>query len=943
MENLADLDEIIGEIDQETLEIHDISLNEHTFDDVLFTDYFTEVENVLNQTCNHTHDGELSLKNFVTLFFGPDSHWMIEMKKVISIGLHGMKKDQLGMNEVYAFLEFVGLLHIYNESASNLVKNRDYYSQPIMNYDRFSTILRSFGYVQQSLEGQEWHTLYTPKTNFKRAVSLFSQMCSEIGSTPKTSYCVDDDKIGHHSSNLEVSEGLSFIYHQGSVPGPVNHLVNSEQTSFILAVQPHYVRMTNEDCVKELFQHIPETDGFVFLDKGYTTRGILDFFATRKMKIIGTLANNRGLAYSFTKQQGVSNLRILSLDGPAMALFSRVSLPNAPLPLYEMAFRNGYSNGGVLMLTNDENFGSASWTYETAAKPNSPEPDPFFFTTNPTIDGSILHLTLKKGGCEWFILRRFRFTSLVSSSILHYLSFHQRMPQPRPTFNAQQLEIYKNLFQLLGTELTNMSGQRIDKAEALKLCNKYSIQSNQRIEEMRAILNLGVGECHRSAIYSIMINKWFLQPKTQDYDKALNKIEPIALNHFISTVKSLKYADVAVELMFYSVGLVSNQSMFYLASTCSGILVEDEELSLVVVIPSSVTENVLNLRGKPFHELLVENEYEEFHLAVPSSEIRARVLHDCSTFGLRSVFCVEATESKIQRILQVTFSEEHLERYRTFIKLLYKKFLQWLYLPVPAIPHDLEFNGVDQETFMHYFALSKALERKILEAHHPFQPIRALKPALIQLWNRGKGRVDETTRYLSDIKESVLSHFTSEFLPWHRLILYSIVNIYHLLRLSLIKQHREQFENKSISFIKKSISDRITFKQFLKVLRKTLIDIFNNGQAVVPVIPNILAQPVSTSTSSLASSLLKKRALETIVFPEPGAYRQVKVNFFNSCEMIAIRKDPDFTHELVKTQSKGHCIICHARSYYNCKSCQAFLCLNSNCSNVFHLGEKLPV
>lgn len=928
-------------IREEANDLNNIQLTEHFFDIYFKNNYFFEIENVLSNVVQHTGNKTITFEDLVNLYFGENSHWIVDIKILLTQGLARNGSSPLQHDEIFQFLQFLLLLHLYKVSASKLVERKSFYRQPLMSYHRFTEFVHALGVDPVPDDSEHWNEAFMPNAGFSKAVQSFSDLSTSISCTKYTSLCVDDYKLPHHSKSSEKQTGLASIYHQGSQSGPVIHLANSEATNLILSVCPQLIGQTSEDCVRSLFSVVPDfCSGTVFFDKGYTSKAIIEFFLSKEMNIVGTLASNRGLHYSFTKATNNSHQQKVSLDGPSEAFFSNYKFANSQHIMHEMAYRNGFENGGVLMITTDKTLGPQSWSYEKSSSKFSP---PRFFKDyrDPTVSDTIFHLTFHPGGTEWFVLRKFRFTSLTSSALLHYFSFHNSGLDS--LFNATELDIISEISEFLGTNFSKPES-KVGKPEAIKICAKYSISNTGRIDDIRKVFRLGFGEFNEAEVYDLLLKSWFLSPSGTAYGKQEQYAIAQAFDSFLDVLVEKKYnGEIPVSLDIFSVGLVSKMNKVYHATSCSGIVAEAPDTLRLLDIQFAkdpISSERLEEEFGFYYEFDCKNTKESleiFHQLIPSSESRTRLLHHCSTYGLTSIFYVECTSTKILRIVEIVFPDKICENYALFVDILYFHYLSWMYDPQFSIPPAIQWTVIDKSTFFQYFYLTKALVSKILEDKSPLPKLSSLKPSLISLWNHGKGRVDETTRNLSNIKESILSNFSPLFTLYHYLFLFAIHNIFHLYKAKLIYENRNLYENRSISSIRKSISNKITFEDFITEFIEFICNYFAVGSR-----NNLLHTPVANTNSKYISPL-ESKGLEEIEFLPEGAHHKEKVEFYSKPLLVNVRLNEKLDHSRVTMKKRARCVICTNPTKDYCKTCKAYICAGNNtCSDEFHKNAQLP-
>lgn len=208
------------------------------------------MEQVYNRINFHSQRDNLPLESLLLIYFGDSCHWITEFKKVIDFGLKGLKLQQIGHSEFYAFLEYLLLVHIYKLSPTNLNESDEHlFRTPLMTYQLFRDIVRSVEFKPEEQNPSQLVPAVSPNLSFMTAVKYFNDLSTNIGSTSITSFCVDGDKLSDRSPKLEDEMGLASVFLKGSQPGPVIHLVNSQLTNFILAICPQLVaNSTLEIC-----------------------------------------------------------------------------------------------------------------------------------------------------------------------------------------------------------------------------------------------------------------------------------------------------------------------------------------------------------------------------------------------------------------------------------------------------------------------------------------------------------------------------------------------------------------------------------------------------------------------------------------------------------------------------------------------------------------------
>jgi hypothetical protein len=224
-------------------------------------------------------------------------------------------------------------------------------------------------------------------------------------------------------------------------------------------------------------------------------------------------------------------------------------------------------------------------------------------------------------------------------------------------------------------------------------------------------------------------------------------------------------------------------------------------------------------------------------------------LHHATATNLDEVFFVIANECRPIYSVRISFMAEHRSTFLAILFGIYDKSLSWAYShawerdnPTDYIPMFREdviskpSYHIDRDTVVYQYALWKNLLRASRDAGMPLPVAKRIVPAIVAFWNKGKGRIDEMSRYLKE-----LHWYLAQELPRQALIIREIKKV--SVNAFLLKKHcfnslpKTWFQGKSFSAIRKKLAQHGgTLSDFVLELARTY-KIISPMPGVLPTSP----------------------------------------------------------------------------------------------------------
>lgn len=172
-------------------------------------------------------------------FFGDSSQWMHELRKRIRIGLDFLRKEILGDNEIYCFLEYLVAQHVYDASPQRLDENfSDVFTHRIMEFDRYMTICHSLCTDPQFAQSGNSYRFVAPGDKIVCLQSGFSKLSTQLQALAfnrgTTNIVLDDHKIHNRGTDAQ-GLGISTSYQRNGQRGPTLYMSTSKYTDILLS------------------------------------------------------------------------------------------------------------------------------------------------------------------------------------------------------------------------------------------------------------------------------------------------------------------------------------------------------------------------------------------------------------------------------------------------------------------------------------------------------------------------------------------------------------------------------------------------------------------------------------------------------------------------------------------------------------------------------------
>lgn len=155
---------------------------------------------------------------------------------------------------------------------------------------------------------------------------------------------------------------------------------------------------------------------------------------------------------------------------------------------------------------------------------------------------------------------------------------------------------------------------------------------------------------------------------------------------------------------------------------------------------------------------------ETFHEYVYKPEYRTETLHEATTANLDYILFVVADECRVVYSTLIHFPSNKRRVYLGILEGIYDRTLSWAYTlawesndPTTHIPKfrrqmvSSSSYPVGRDCLCFTFIMWKILREMVDYTQLPLPRARFIVPLIVSRWNVGKGRIDEMTRYLSEM------------------------------------------------------------------------------------------------------------------------------------------------------------------------------------------------
>jgi hypothetical protein len=469
-------------------------------------------------------------------------------------------------------------------------------------------------------------------------------------------------------------------------------------------------------------------------------------------------------------------------------------------------------------------------------------------------------------------------------------------------------------------------------------------------------------------------------PPLKDKDKTPHKIGSLNEQSVRNSLGTL-LAEFGCEIIcLWECGLISRVDKLWLATSLDGWLVYVDRFHNTNVEEHAGLE-IKTPTGKEWRELVKTHQSqfgsyvrcecgdEEFKLLVYKSDYRTQVLHHAMATNLEKVFFVVANENTPIYSVLISFSTEQRQTFLGILMGIYDSGLSWAYNdawknddPTYHIPYFREevisrsSYHIDQDTVVFQYVLWKVLLKATIDAEMPLPVAKRIVPAIVAFWNKGKGRIDEMSRYLKE-----MHWYLAQESPRQALVIREIKKA--AVNALLLKRHcwnqipNTWFHGKSFSEIRKKLTQNEgTLSDFILELAMTY-------KILSPMPGHVPTSPLKRKQSSegqlghakrtcLAQRFehekeasLQQREAETYC---ANVTRNKLKKFMEEPVLNSIRLNRSLNHCMVSAGAGARCILCssgrngfHA-TFFFCKTCKVRLCTltrdghESTCADRFH-------
>ena len=308
--------------------------------------------------------------------------------------------------------------------------------------------------------------------------------------------------------------------------------------------------------------------------------------------------------------------------------------------------------------------------------------------------------------------------------------------------------------------------------------------------------------------------------------------------------------------------------------------------------------------------------------AIDNSEYRVQILHHAAASELNSVLYIDATATKITRIVIVLFKSRKKNRYADLLLKIKDKYMKWIYDQLTPPEFSSEVLGFcrDNHTLRTTLALWKAAYKLYIDGdclHLPFG--KHISEGLLNAWNYCKGGVDVLTRLKSN-NSAAFQHLGVEGRLWDLLVTQTIVTIATIYKWTLVEGNLGNCETTDQL---KSHFNKISVKQLL-------INI---------------AKEFRCRTEKLKDSIVENEVQKNL---DSGAnVKKWSQKMFSSTDGKKILAESN--HLFGTTKSCGQCSVCSQQTAYYCKVCNTRLCVMKHgrstdcCYEYFHDLHQLKL
>jgi hypothetical protein len=245
-------------------------------------------------------------------------------------------------------------------------------------------------------------------------------------------------------------------------------------------------------------------------------------------------------------------------------------------------------------------------------------------------------------------------------------------------------------------------------------------------------------------------------------------------------------------------GLIERRNDIFLATSVDGLMLMAANLPGDATTIAAVIEiktrtgvealihaNTLSVTfGKTAQCSIADASYCEL---IPTIGERWQLLHHAAVIGVKYVYYVEASHSKIIRVVRVMIASTLRSKYRKALRFIKQNYLKWIPYdhtppdPIPEFPEEMFFGRCpDLHTLLQSLSLFTAIRQLFHFTGKALPCCKSLHSFIVATWNLMKTPIDTTSQELMYIHPAALRHRTSELVLWERLLMITWLGIHQL-------------------------------------------------------------------------------------------------------------------------------------------------------------------
>lgn len=924
----------------------------------------------------HTMD---KIKPSLLLNCWMDSMILALMKNHINNNLGG---DPVSNSDITAFIRVELMLSFYKVSPQ-LYFDIDFRHQfPTagigMSFKRYTTILNAlshspYEYNSETCAAGIWKIPMAHNKDIAGALELFRKTSSHVAYIPGvTSVSLDDDLLQLRSQQV-INAGYSQIKNPSKGLGVIHHGVVSICTSLYCGGHVAARKESTIDCVKILLRSLSGASvesqialqkSKFYWDRGYGgTNGEANQFVIESGgNLVGTAKRMTSFYYTFDQVPGPKHV-LIQEKGTMASYWAYKKYGNQAnlTKQYALAHRNGLGRVALLQTIVKE-LGTGKYTYITKSGHDTPS---LKQTNEYLTEFEDLHVhQLTEGQCtpEWFLLRKFCITGTGAYSILKLLAQQETDTEGDLAELCTYLSIEigedpQDVTPYDDTEYTLAILSNKSLAELKTICRSKKLpQSGTKMQLSERILGSKPETVTQLPGYlELLINSWFMAPFKSRACREGSINEHSILLH-ISTFMEKEDKDLNIEKI-QEYGLLNSKDHELLAFSPDAIAVahvpstNERKLMLVEMKTKCSTsteqaeKDIAQKLGRYLSINIDECTPIDFENAVPEASFCCQLLHGMTCGNLSDAIYVVASLTKIICVVHIQASRNIRDLYHSLVTEVIYDHLGWVSTGIcPAFSFKPGDHAVDQHSVQFTLSLWTAVNNEIKVRKYPLPACKHLVPELVAEWNRGKGAIDNYSRFLKNVKahHSSLSPVGA---IWLRLLMTMIYNSYQSFVLCKTKQFLLSEECRSFKMYQMERSKQLSFRQFCSLLAHDL---------TVKVGSLDVDGESDTDKSTAAAQAIPDGAVQV-------AYNKCK-SYFQKPDLISKRKNKHLGHQPKPSSSQLSCIWCcrctqfheqgilHSRhgrkTKWKCSTCDVALCKvkrygDKSCFELFHESDTL--